>query len=599
MLYDTSYIRLIRSWPRLYLFVGLAVVSSACGGPRVQVSHPAIPVGDSIRLAADVVLPVDRPSEGVPTVLIQTRYWRSFRMRGGGGPRIPQGPREPIVQRLVSAGMAAVIVDVRGTGASDGVWRWPWSAEEVRDMGPLIDWIVAQPWSNGIVGATGVSYEGTTALLAATSNRSALKAVLARQIEWALADETLAPGGVRNQLFPDVWGRTVDDLDHGRYPAMFPGYARWLVTGVARRDDDRDGRAQMARQQARGSSAVAERARMVRRGDDHFGADGPPTDSMGPAGHIAALRQTQAVVGLWGSWWDGGTADAVMRARENMPIVDARIGPWNHEGTENASPLQLGNSAHATVELDSVVAFFRRHLRGAAADRTSRVSWYVAGEERWRSASTWPTTTPRTWLLSAALRQDSSSSARTNAATSRDAIAHGRDTVLTWTSPRTASTGTNTRWTTGLARSVDVHDRARAKGLWSLVLPRESAPLSVFGAGQFTCLLQPDQPEAALHVYVEGVSPDGTVRLLTEGMQRVFRTDDRAVPSTRVTVRIRPVAFALPASWRLRVSLASEDAPTFETVSPATRVTWTMHTRECQLVLPTEGLEVTAPPASP
>jgi len=565
----------------------------------VQVSRPAIPVADSVRLAADVVLPADRPTEGVPTVLIQTRYWRSFRMRGGGGPRIPQGPRGAIVQHLVRAGMAAVVVDVRGTGASDGVWRWPWSADEVRDMGPLIDWIVAQPWSNGVVGATGVSYEGTTALLAATSNRSALKAVLARQIEWELTDETLAPGGVRNVLFPDVWGRTVDALDHGRYPEMFPRYAKWLVTGVARRDDDRDGRTQTARQNARGASDVAGRARTVRHAYDRFGIDGPPTDSMGPAGHVAALRQTQTVVGIWGSWWDGGTADAVMRARENMPIVDARIGPWNHEGTQNASPLQRGKSAHATVELDSVVAFFRRHLRGPAADRTSRVSWYVAGEERWRSASEWPTTTPRTWLLSSATRHDASSSARTNQTTSRDAIANWQDTVLTWTSPRTASTGTNTRWTTGLARSVDVRDRADAKGLWSFVLPQETASLSVFGAGQFACQVQPDQPEAALHVYVEAVLPDGTVRLLTEGMQRVVRTDEGAAPSTRVTVRIRPVAFALPASWRLRVSLASEDAPTFETVPPATRVTWTLHTRDCQLVLPVEGPEVTSPTSSP
>ncbi|WP_373063179.1 CocE/NonD family hydrolase [Gemmatimonas sp.] len=258
-------------------------------------------VDDGVALAADVILPGERPAGRISTVLIQTRYWRSFRMRGGGGPSIPQGPREPIAARLVEAGYAVVIVDVRGTGASNGVWRWPWSADEVRDMGPVIDWIVAQPWSNGAVGATGVSYEGTTALLAAATGRPALKAVLARQIEWQLADETLAPGGVRNALFADTWGRAVDDLDHGKYPAIFPRMASWLVTGVGRRDDDLEGLAQREREQARPSSDVAQRAHAVTRGSDPFGVDAPATDSLGPAGHMAALANTRTVVGLWES----------------------------------------------------------------------------------------------------------------------------------------------------------------------------------------------------------------------------------------------------------------------------------------------------------
>lgn len=81
------------------------------------------------------------------------------------------------------AGFAVVVVDVRGTGASDEVWSGPWSADEVQDMRAILDWIVAQPWSNGAVGATGVSYEGTTAQLTAGLGHPALKAVLARQLE--------------------------------------------------------------------------------------------------------------------------------------------------------------------------------------------------------------------------------------------------------------------------------------------------------------------------------------------------------------------------------------------------------------------------------
>lgn len=534
------------------------------------VSRPAIPVDAAVRLAADVVLPADRPAAGVPTVLIQTRYWRSFRMRGGGGPKVPQGPREGIVSRLVDAGFAVVIVDVRGTGASDGVWRWPWSSDEVRDMRAVLDWIVAQPWSNGAAGATGVSYEGTTALLAASVQHSALKAVLARQLEWELVDETIAPGGVRNALFADTWSDAVDALDHGRYPSIFPGYAKWFVTGVARRDDDPKGTAQKAREAARPASTIAARARGVVRGTDRFGDDAPPTDSLGPAGHAAALSQTRAQVAIWGSWWDGATADAVFRADSTMPLVQAVIGPWNHEGDENASPLQRKTSVSPTVNLDSVVAFFTRTVRATPlpVDSARRVRWYVAGAEQWREAARWPLTTMRAWSIASTASTD--------------------DTMHTWRTTVPATTGENNRWTSGLARSVDVQAREKSKGLRSYTLGVLNAPLHVFGAGGVTCAVYPNASEATLHVYVESIDPEGHVRLLTEGMQRVHGAAHTAPDTTATHIRLRPVAFVLPAGWKLRLSLASEDTPTFERVPAAGPVEWRLNPRACTLTLPAE-----------
>jgi putative CocE/NonD family hydrolase len=554
---------------RHLLYIPLLALA-ACGGPRVAVSRPAIAVDSTVRLAADVILPAERPTAGVPTILLQTRYWRSFRMRGGGGPALPQGPREPIVARLIEAGFGVVITDVRGTGASDGAWERPWSPHEVRDMRAVIDWIVAQPWSNGAVGATGVSYEGTTALLAASSHHPALKSVLARQIEWQLADETLAPGSVRNVLFPDVWGRTVDALDRGRYPDMFPRLGKLLIAGVALRDDDPDGAQQTAREAARASSDIAARARSVYTGRDAFGENGPPVDSIGPAAYAGALRTSPTILALWGSWWDGGTADAVLRADSTLTLEQAVIGGWTHEGDASASPLPRRTRDASIVHLDSVVQFFRRTVRDVPQrpDTATRVRWYEAGSDVWRSAVSWPRTFPRAWTLH----------------TLPTTAPH--DTSHTFVARGTATTGRNTRWTTGLARPVDITDRASARGLRSYVLAPLDSTLHVFGAGTFTCAMTANVPEATLHVYVESVSPDGQVRLLTEGMHRVRQ--DSAMHSVRgtVTVRIRPVAFALPAGWRLRVSLAGEDHPTFERVPARGDVTWRVEATRCSLTLP-------------
>ena len=49
---------------------------------------------------------------------------------------------------FLAAGYAVVAIDVRGTGASFGRWRAPWTPEEADDSSEVIDWIVAQPWSN-------------------------------------------------------------------------------------------------------------------------------------------------------------------------------------------------------------------------------------------------------------------------------------------------------------------------------------------------------------------------------------------------------------------------------------------------------------------
>lgn len=540
---------------------------ASCQRVPATVTHPRIPGADGVGIAADVVLPPGRPGARVPVVLIQTRYWRSFSLRGGKRANVvPMGPREAIVERLITAGFGVVVTDVRGTGASDGVWRWPWSADEVRDMGPVIDWIVAQPWSNGIVGATGVSYEGTTALLAATARRPALRAVLAREVEWELVDEIVAPGGVRNVGFVETWGRSVDALDHGRLPELFPRLARLGIRGVQPTDDDPEGTALRARQQARPTANVAGKVASVRRGTDPFGADGPASDSLGPVGHRTSLAATSTVVGLWGSWWDGATADAVLNAERAMPVREVVIGPWVHEGNRNASPLRRDDSERATVDLDDVVAFFERHLRGSGSPATPRRSWYVAGAERWRSAVAWPTTRADTLHLVG----------RQLAATALPGAPRALSVDFT------ASTGVNTRWTTGLVRPVDAPDRARARGLLTWQAASLTVPLSVFGAAEFVCVVALEAPDAALHVYLESVDPARKVRLLTEGIQRIR--------SGSIRMSLRSVAFELPVGWSLRLSVAGADAPSFERV-PATGPQ-RMHFAGsgCQLVLPTVDL---------
>src|SRR5262249_12090830 len=114
---------------------------------------------------------------------------------------------------FISNGYAQVLVDARGTGASFGVWRAPFSQDEIKDYGEVVNWIVKQPWSNGKVGAIGNSYEGNTALWLTTTMNPAVKAVIPRHFEFDEFSETPYPGGVLTDWMVKAWNEGNRQLD--------------------------------------------------------------------------------------------------------------------------------------------------------------------------------------------------------------------------------------------------------------------------------------------------------------------------------------------------------------------------------------------------
>lgn len=69
-------------------------------------------------------------------------------------------------------------VDIRGTGSSDGLFDDEYSEQELADGIALIEWLAAQPWSTGALGAFGISWGGFNALQLAGRAPAALKAIV-------------------------------------------------------------------------------------------------------------------------------------------------------------------------------------------------------------------------------------------------------------------------------------------------------------------------------------------------------------------------------------------------------------------------------------
>ncbi|MGH9753854.1 MAG: CocE/NonD family hydrolase, partial [Blastocatellia bacterium] len=135
-----------------------------------------ITLKDGVRLALDIYLPKGLEAGArLPAILEQTRYNRSYEFQPEARDKADR-PSQKITE-FVTRGYAYVVVDVRGSGASFGNRRAELGPQEVRDGSEVVDWIIGQPWSDGKVGAMGVSYVGTTAELLLVNRHPAVKAV--------------------------------------------------------------------------------------------------------------------------------------------------------------------------------------------------------------------------------------------------------------------------------------------------------------------------------------------------------------------------------------------------------------------------------------
>jgi len=80
-------------------------------------------------------------------------------------------------QWWIPRGYALVRVDGRGSGKSPGRTN-PWSPEEALDFYDAIEWVARQPWCNGAVGLSGISYYAMTQWLVANLRPPSLKAMI-------------------------------------------------------------------------------------------------------------------------------------------------------------------------------------------------------------------------------------------------------------------------------------------------------------------------------------------------------------------------------------------------------------------------------------
>lgn len=539
---------------------------------------------DGVRIALDVVLPDPLPEgKPVPTVLIMTRYWRSEEGRGPGA-------RERF---HTSHGYALVTGDVRGTGASFGQWPHHRSEAETRDFVEIIDWIVAQPWSDGRVLGQGTSYSANTADWMSVWGHPALVAVVSRFPDFDPYADLYFPGGVPNAYMGREWGtevkamdlnvkRSYEDGPRGVRPVAADSGGRLLARAIEGRRD---------------VPSVWEGLRTVTYRDDRPESwHGASVDDWGTQARTPAVERWGGPIQSWASWMDAGTANGVLHRFTSLDNPQqAFIGAWSHGGWHDADPFRPAD-AEATPggELQFLESLcFRERQLGAGKSREPRreLVYYTMGEQRWKTTREWPPAGVQSqpWYLT-----QGGGLTRSRAAV---------PSVDGYAVDFTATTGTTNRWATNnTGGDVIYGNRAEAdrKLLTYMSDPLPTA-LEITGRPEVILHVTSTHEDGAFFVYLEAVAPDGTVRYLTEGMLRAlhrkvstreppyrvsgpYHTFERAdgeplVPGQMATLafELMPTSVLVPEGHRLRVAIAGADADTFRRIPEEGHPIVTLH----------------------
>ncbi len=297
-------------------------------------------------------------------------------------------------KKMASRGYVGVVAYSRGKGRSpDAIVPFERDGD---DAAAVIDWIAAQPWSDGRVGMYGGSYSGFTQWAALKHRPKALKAI-ATSATAAPGIDTPKEGGIFLN-FMYAWpayvasNRALDDADYGDAARWARVNRDWYASGRAYRDlPTIDGTpnplfAKWLTQPAYDAYWQA----MIPQGDAFAGIDIPVLATTG--------------------YFDGAQIGALHYFREHLrhrPDADHTlvIGPYEHFTMQTGVPPVVQGyplDPSARIDLQGLrLDWFDHVFKGAPkpALLADRVNWQVMGADAWRHAHTLEAMAPRTQRL--------------------------------------------------------------------------------------------------------------------------------------------------------------------------------------------------------
>jgi putative CocE/NonD family hydrolase len=492
-----------------------------------RIDHTWIPLSDGTRLSARIWLPDDADADPVPAILEYLPY------RKGDTTAADDAVRHPY---FAGHGYAAVRVDIRGSGDSEGLLDDEYSRQEHDDALEVLRWIAAQPWCTGAIGMMGISWGGFNSLQVAARRPPELKAIItACSTDDRYADDVHYIGGSVLAFYLSVWASVMLS-----YAARPPDPAtvgeRWR---------------EMWMQRLEAIPFLAERWLQHQRRDDYW-KHGSVGDDPG------AIECAVYAVGGWGD----GYTDAIFRMLERLSCPrKALVGPWEHLWPEEGYPgpaigfLQeaLRWWDHWLKGIDSGI-MDEPQLRFWMQDSTRPARGFDHRPGRWAAEQRWPS--GRTETRSLAVNTGGLAAAPTGDGT----IAHS--------SPLTVGADAGSWLPYG--NPADLPGDQRHEDAASLAFDSEplEQPFELLGNAVARLAVSVDRPSAFLAVRLCEVLADGASLFISRGILNLTHRDSHEVPEPlepgrvyQVAVPLKAIAHSLAAGSRLRLAISTSYWP--------------------------------------
>lgn len=481
-----------------------------------------IPMPDGTRLAARIWRPeTDTP---VPAIVEYIPYRRR------DGTRLRDDTMHP---RFAEAGYAALRVDMRGTGDSDGIMHDEYLETEIQDGCDLIAWIAKQPWCNGNVGLFGKSWGASAALQIASRRPPALRAIIpVMGTDDRFGEDIHFSGGVLlNDNF--WWGSVMlGQIAMPPDPAVV-GERDWRSIWKARLEAMSFWPSTWLQHQTR---------------DDFWkhGSVGEDYD---------AITVPVYYIGGWGDLY----RDTAFRLAEKLKgPCKVLMGPWAHLYPHEARPGPqvdfvaealrwwdhwLGDKPGTVMEEPRFTAY----LQDSAAPEPAP----AFRDGRWVDLDAWPSkaVTRRTlWLNDEALGTKPETDGPNMAVCS----------------PQTYGAAGGDMCSFGNPGDLPGDCRIDAGGALSF----RSLPLlsdtDILGQPELRLRVKSDQSQAFVAVVLADEAPDGTQTLISRGLLNLCHSDDHETSGalesdalTEATVKLHATGYTIPEMHRLVVHLSS------------------------------------------
>ena len=473
---------------------------------------------------------------------------------------------------MVKSGYAVIVVDRPGTGASFGKFNGDpeVAASEVNE---ILNWIAAQPWSDGNIGMFGDSIQAQIQFRAATTGNPHLKAILPATTWMDNYSAVMFPGGIPGEAFANFYTKVNKAFDA-------------MATPV---DQDKDGTLLLqARAERQNTSALATGAASYENYPfrDSLYSDGKNFwvyfQTLYPL--LEKINHASVPVYLINGWYD-------IYARDNFLIYDNLSGPkkllvrpTDHAGIEApSSDVDYGAEAHRWFD------YWLKGINNGIMDDPP-VHYYLQGSgkgQEWQSAYEWPLK-DQTMIHYYLDTGDTSGKVSINNGLLDPFSPKNPQASDSYTVDYSTTTGPSPLWT-GVATShkypnMRTHD---GKSL-TYTSPTLTEALNIAGHPIVHLWLSTYAPDLDVFVYLEQVDGKGNSTYITEGELRsslrllsaapfnnfglpwhdYFQSELQPIPAgqpVEVVFDLRPTAWKFPPDSHMRITVAFADAGNFDT----------------------------------